>query len=333
MGNKSYKEALLKSGIPLEYEVFKALEANGLITDFEYSYLKSDENLIQKEFSYDLSASMVSLQDSLNFTELMIECKYKVNDTNWLFIPEKWGGPHEIYPLDFIHVCDYFSKEKSKLMNDYHYPKFAMPCNKGVEIYGNGNTNEKTIVQAVSQLSYAFAEHITNSFEHQIFELMGKHETVFNIIPIIVTNANLYRLKPDTMISNIKKSVDISDIAEKEDFLMYKVNRSVKLEELNYQIITDFLAQLSDNKIKERFNTFTNNLNHFAQVLSKYPRSILILHWDEERQNLGKLIEYIKSAINPSLEVFQMLAKKQNESFLSIDAALKKHKQKGKTIK
>lgn len=49
----TYKKALLKSGLPFEYEVCNYLRKNVFIVDFEYPYIKEDENGIQKEFLYD----------------------------------------------------------------------------------------------------------------------------------------------------------------------------------------------------------------------------------------------------------------------------------------
>ena len=48
-GNK-WKDFLLKSGLPLEYEVKELLDKRKCISSFEYSYLRSDENKIINEF-------------------------------------------------------------------------------------------------------------------------------------------------------------------------------------------------------------------------------------------------------------------------------------------
>ena len=83
----AYKKALLKSGLPFEYEVCNYLRKIGFIVDFEYPYIKNDENGTQKEFSYDLAASYSTIGHYLDF---QIECKYKMEpDTIWCFFPNE----------------------------------------------------------------------------------------------------------------------------------------------------------------------------------------------------------------------------------------------------
>jgi hypothetical protein len=315
MSEKSFKEALLKSGLPLEYEVNTFLKSLNFISDFEYSYLKYDENNIEKEFSYDISASLIKDPHYLDF---MIECKYKVENTNWVFLPEDRGGPNEIYPLDFIHVIDHFSKTKSPVYNDYIYPELCPPCTKGIELYGNGNNNDKTIEQAVSQLSSAFAEKIADAFMHQIEELMV-HEMIFYQIPVIVTTANLYRLKENITIKEIKESDNFETIADHTDILMYRVINGPLIQNRNVEILSTYLQSISQEKLKDRFHCFTNDMDHLAQVLAKFPISIIILHWDENHDSFKRLIKYVCNTIEPDEETLSILKRNIEEREIKIN--------------
>ncbi|MBI5573834.1 MAG: hypothetical protein HY919_04695 [Elusimicrobia bacterium] len=114
----TWKEYLLKSSIPLEFEVKKFLDSKGCISDFEYSYLRTNENNASKEFSYDIDASYICDE---HFVELMIECKYRHQSTKWVFIPEKYVVLHEVYPNSFMHPNDHFCK-KNKFLYSNSFP-------------------------------------------------------------------------------------------------------------------------------------------------------------------------------------------------------------------
>ena len=57
--SKSWKESLISSGLPLEFELVKRLEAKGCLADFEYSYFRLNETNIERQFSYDVDAAYI----------------------------------------------------------------------------------------------------------------------------------------------------------------------------------------------------------------------------------------------------------------------------------
>ncbi len=90
---------------------------------------------------------------------------------------------------------------------------------KGIELTTSGQ-NPKTITQAVNQLSYAMVEMINDSMLHQYEKLLSTSDFIFYNVPIIVTTANLYRLRENITIDKIKSSDEISELATKEDYLV-----------------------------------------------------------------------------------------------------------------
>lgn len=57
--SKAWQQTLLSSGLPLENDIYAHLAKRGCIGRFEYSYLKPDENSVDREFSYDVDASYI----------------------------------------------------------------------------------------------------------------------------------------------------------------------------------------------------------------------------------------------------------------------------------
>lgn len=306
----TYKKAILKSGLPFEYEVCNYLRKNGFIVDFEYPYIKDDENGTQKEFSYDLAVSYISIDHYLDF---QIECKYKMEpDTIWCFLPNENAYMLDINTTSFIHEVDAFCKKKDLLKHTSDFPSLAPICIKGVEIYGKDQANEKTIVQAAYQLSGSFTEKIIDAFYHEINLLLVK-DTIFYQIPIIVTNANLYLLKTDITTEDIKKSDNIESIAQKHNILLYTPHIDLIQKNKNFQNLYSFLLNIPQKTIKDKFKTFTNDIHHFSEVQSEPPRLIAIVHWDKEGKNLQELIDYVKKYVWPTQEIKDMLLTKARE--------------------
>jgi len=174
MTNNKWKDYLLKSGLPLEFEVKEFLNTKKCISSYEYSYLRHDENEIINEFSFDISSSYI--QEN-HFFKLMIECKYRDSSTNWLFLPGVYGGPSELGKTSFLHPCDHFTSYEKFPFKYPELPPIGKPCQKGIEITSDGQ-NPKTITQAVNQLSYAMAEMITDAMTHQVEELLSSSEFI-----------------------------------------------------------------------------------------------------------------------------------------------------------
>jgi hypothetical protein len=151
MGKNSWKEHFLKSGIPLEYEVKKFLDTKACLSNFDYSYLRRDEDRIENEFSYDIDSSYFKPS---NFIELMIDVNIRQAQLD--LIPEEYFGYGKW--LQLIYASNDHFTQQYKFMFKYDWLMlWLLYVLKELEIFSSGNNN-KTITQAVSQLSYAMAE-------------------------------------------------------------------------------------------------------------------------------------------------------------------------------
>lgn len=76
-GNK-WKDALLKTSLPLEYLVADKLSKHGFLVVGEFSYSRSNEQGIDTEFSIDLLANKFlekRKDDAWANLSLLVECK------------------------------------------------------------------------------------------------------------------------------------------------------------------------------------------------------------------------------------------------------------------
>lgn len=304
MAEKDWKHYLLKSGLPFEYEVKECFAKNNCQVWDEYSYVKMDENNLEKEFSYDIDVNYWDLSGDNSFT-FLVECKYKSETTKWFFMPDPYSFQSELNQNSFLHPIDYFS-EKKFLFDSPPYYSIQEPlgpfCLKGIEIYQN-QFLELNIFKAINQLSFAFVEQVISSIQNQI-EIEHFYKTTFFNIPIIVTNAELYIINKNVTTEQIEKAENIDTISKKEDFLLFHNKIGESLKKYNFNAISSYFAITDEELVKSRNQSFTDDINHFTSVISKNycPEIILIMHHDKEHNNYKKLFDYINFIIKPSDE-------------------------------
>ena len=305
--NTKWKDYLLKSSIPLEYEVKKIFDEKGCVGSYDYTYLRRDENEVINEFSYDLDLSYIKNE---HFFELMVECKYRDISTNWIFIPEKYRWLDDIESYSFLNPNDHFNK-KTKFQK-LEYEIIAPLCGKGIEI-NSGGTNPKTITQAVNQLSYAMAEKIVSGMEHQIDELLGGSEFIFYNIPIIITTANLYRLNENVSIEQIKKAKDIIQVTSKEDCLILKTPNGKHLENYNQKIFQNFIEKRGLEFLNKKLNSFNDDIRFIFSVIAQNysPSALAVINFSEQSKGIDILFNFLDEVVKPSKETLNKTKRKE----------------------
>ena len=327
--DSKWKDHLLKSGLPLEYEVKQFLDSKGCVSNAEYSYLRQNEHNALTEFSYDIDSSYI--KDGF-FIDLMIECKYRHDSTKWVFLPEEYGGMDEIEPTSFFNPNDHFTT-KNKFIFDSSFPKFPINlgplCSKGIEIASDGQ-NPKTISQAIAQLSYAMAEKFFNGMRHQVDPVLKTHfgETLFCNIPVIVTTANLFRFNQNISIDEIRNAENIEDISTKEDILVIKTKPSIELEQHTFSTIQKLIGSHNRNLFKEKLNSFNDDLGFVISAIAQQdaPSCLVVLHHSKDNRGLNKLFSFIDRVIKPDQEIFDLMEaerKRFDEMTKAIDKKIK----------
>jgi hypothetical protein len=306
---KPWQQALLSSGLPLENDLRAYLTSKGCIANFEYSYLKPDEHTVEREFSYDLDASYIK---GHHFIDLMVECKYRYPGTRWIFTPDEYAGSGELYPNDFMHPFDHFIKGKFRFSGSF--PRQLAPvCSKAVELLPDG-TNEKTIVQSLSQLAYAFAPKVTSAIEHQINRWLVDDHIFYNV-PIVATTAQLFRMKDGVRIQNIRESKELEEIAVLSPCLVMNYTAGAELYRYNVDTFNALLARTDLKKLKAALHSHTKDLSHFFSVLANHycPRAIVFVTVDEAQSGFEQLFAYIDELIKPSTGLLAELAAQERE--------------------
>lgn len=316
MAEKTWKNYLLKSGLPFEYEVKECLIKHNCNVWDEYSYIRSDENNLDKEFSYDLDADLWSLKGN-HCHNFMIECKYKTEPTNWVFLPDPYSHQQEVNSASFMHPLDYLINNQF-LFTHPPYDKLKPPlgpcCLKGIELFKDSFV-ETNIYKAINQLSYAFADKLVACFENQ---LKFKHtaSTLYFNIPIIITNAELYLLNEQVKTTDIQDSEEITDISTRHDFLMFHNKSSEALKRYNHGLLSDYFASIDKETFQQRNKSFSEDIDHLVNVIADHycPQVILIMHHDKEHANYQKLFDYLSFFTEPSAELTEAIKKAREDA-------------------
>jgi hypothetical protein len=213
---KSWKEHLLSSGIPLEHSVAETVRSLGLTGPTEFKYERPNELGVPTVFSVDVHTSHVDTRYNQVWIDFFIECKYRHDSTNWVFTPEEDNYMNfEFGDRDLYNVLDEFSDgfELTAFPNPPDHSSRYPLCSRGIEILPQG-PNPKSIDQAVQQLAYAVSDQTAEAIRHQMDHMLGHPSPVWLLVPIVVTTASLWRIRPGQTLDMIRNATDIDAIAE-----------------------------------------------------------------------------------------------------------------------
>ena len=227
------KEGLLKSGLPLEFMVARALAS--LSSELPHPLINMGEYLFERPgsalphsvdflFTHDLD---VKNRDFLQLV-FLIECKYRTRGTTWFFMQH----PHNDAGMEFF-VEHFFAKGKC---DRHSFPSLAPPlgleqvclAGKGVEVYSTGQKNERSIRGGIHQLMFAASNMLIRAFlRHEVMiETMRKRGIGIKgrsfhslVCPILTTSAQVCFLKEMT-VEEIEKSKRLEDIAQTENMIV-----------------------------------------------------------------------------------------------------------------
>lgn len=225
--DNKWKDYLLKSSLPLEQIVSEKLERQGFIGVGEYSYIRLNEHGARTEFSVDLHAFELiprAEQDEQFWAILnvLIECKYNYPGVKWVFTPH----PSEsVIVVGCITALDSLCTERL----DDEIPWIEDPlymldnqlpyCNRGIEIHGSG-ADPNTILRGLNQLRYGLPNLVAQECANQIRTSNDEDLQISFICPILVTTANLYRLKTGIDLEAYQSATSLTDIADEVDALI-----------------------------------------------------------------------------------------------------------------
>ena len=292
---KTWKDFLLRSSLPLEYSVTETLRKLGVISPSEYKYEKPNEQGVVTTFSIDVHGTTIKNEEKLGI-ELFVECKYRHQGTKWVFTPKSFES------LRFTDFKDTFIsldalcqswKIDNKLINSFS-ENYDL-CGKGIELYNDG-ANPKSITQAVSQLQYSLVKKVAEAMEDQFDEVLGNPDQIHIFVPIIVTTAELWRLNVGTTIEDIHEAKDLCEVASETDFLLIHEPPDNDLNRYTNKYLMDFFGE--DEKVAMTEALRKNNAGVFSfntyvrRFARTYPSIFAVIKYDSLDKRLGNMLNF-----------------------------------------
>jgi hypothetical protein len=308
MSKRSWKDHLLSSGLPLEYSVTQIYERLGIWRPAEFHYERDDENGISRIFSVDVSATDLDINTNL-WVEHLVECKYRHDGTQWIFTPREyepyWLGPNfaDLFVgLDAFCSDRKFNYEALSKFNDNYFL-----CGKGIELMPD-DANPKTIEQAIQQLRYAVVAKAVASIDSRFNPPSEeKLAPLVVIVPIIVTTAELWRLKPGMTVEQVRSANELRDVAENHELLVIlqeptEVDSRHARSAFARRFRSDGYALLDAaiKNVKPR-SGFQNFINTFA---ARKPSLFIVISYSRIESALANLHRFFthKSIITPRVK-------------------------------
>ena len=222
--SQKWKDKLLSSSFPLEFEAMRCLADKGFYVSSDFSYSRLDGGT-QKDFSVDVEArAFTPFGEENNLTgtvHLLVECKYRKDGTSWLFLPDP--NEPEFSPFTIgqtIRAVDNFSKNvlapNSVVLFDENLPF----CFKGVEIdLINASAYDKEIKHGLNQLHYALPSLLVSEINSSTWASIDPGRPFF-ICPILLTTAPIYLAKDSFSVDLVKASSELIEIADRVPYLI-----------------------------------------------------------------------------------------------------------------
>jgi hypothetical protein len=214
MSRKTWKDHLLASGVPLEHSVARIFEELGLRHPKEFRYERKNEVGIPQVFSVDIHSAHIDKERNF-WLETLVECKYRHDGTKWVFTPRDYEasfGPKFAQLFVTLDQCC-----PDRVLDREAYTKFEDKyplCEKGIELLPE-DANPKTIEQAVRQLRYAVVANTVSAFSAQRSGALNNPGVpIFVIVPIVVTTAELWRLRTGTTVEDVRRAEGIGEVAD-----------------------------------------------------------------------------------------------------------------------
>ena len=319
--NKSnkWKDALLRSSLPLEHLIAQKLSKSGIYVSGEYTYLRPNENEINTEFSTDIWAfnfleENCGEEEFLACCHFIIECKYCHPGKKWIFSPHL--DDDDTLDVGYINIFQDLCVKQVNASLLKSFDQTLKYCIKGVEI-DEKECNPEPISKGLNQLKYAAVQLSKNCITNQICAFHDEELRLEFLCPILVTTASLYVIKDNLTLNDFQGLNDVEDIAEKVNFLVVNQINGVQIDKYIEKIkseLCDTYKQI-DTRLKEIDEILNNsdyqgyhmsNVFFLKEQLGRASTRILVVNYEHFEECINSIFDTIKNT-NSTLKRYAIL--------------------------
>jgi hypothetical protein len=324
--SNKWKDALLRSSLPLEHLIAQKLGQSGIYVSGEFTYLRPNENGVSTEFSTDLWAftfleENAEKEDFWSSCNFVIECKYTHRSVKWIFSPHPLKDD-ESFEVGYINTFQDLCVKRIDRNLLYKFDEDLNYCIKGIELQEK-DCNPSTISKGLRQLQYAAVQLSKRCMSSQICTVHDEELEIVFLCPILVTTAPLYVIKQNLGLDDFYNAEQIEDVAEKVNSLI--VHQDIGIQQDKY--IENLSREFCDKhkEVNARLKDLDRALKdsgyegyHMPDIfflkekLGRASTRILVVNYDHFETCLDNILEIIKSAL-PTLKRYAVL-KYDNEN-------------------
>jgi hypothetical protein len=302
MAKGKWGESFLKSGLPLEHLTLVTFKSLGWVcsTDIEYSRYNRDK--AQSWFQLDLEAEC-TLANNDTTLSFLVECKYHDLSRFWFFLPhgaDRWNFNDRV-----LNCAPYQTlvEPRSRSMLD-----LAPTSIWGIVVSEDGTKQDNAVHTAMQQIVNGYVPRsLSGMFGYNIDYRIVREEYIADFlprvtafVPMVVTNARIFRLKPEiTDLGAIREALSPEDIADELEWTWSYHDVSMSLLERNWDLIYTHMEE--EAEIIYHFPLITERLNSFADR----PNWVAIVNIKSLAKAVGNITQHFQSL--PTLKVEDVL--------------------------
>lgn len=223
-GPHKWKQALLMSNMPLEFEAAQLLSREGFAinSDFRYGFHEGER---QRDTAIDLHArlrmGLTEDDDSGIPLELLVDCAHRAPRSAGLFLPDlNPEGLSPASPGHTLRMVDQFSPfvigAEAVLGFDQDLPL----CYKGMEInLDTGEVDEGVFRRGVWRLQNPLPRLVSENIHVQLTGARHRNRP-FLFCPVLLTTAELYVMRADVTLQQISDAEDVREIGTRTPYLV-----------------------------------------------------------------------------------------------------------------
>lgn len=291
MSGSKWGESFLKSGLPLEHLTQVTMRSLDWYcqTPLQYSRLNREKQEVW--FELDLYATAPKINKSTELA-ILVECKYHDLSRYWFFLPHQSSGRWEFD--DRVLNCGPYQTLRKPRVNTL-LPLAPMSTG-GIVVSQDGTKQDNAVHTAVQQLVNGFLPccldqmfmyniDFTNTVDPS-YELQFTPD-VTALVPMIVTNATLYRLRSDvTDLDAIRNASAPIDVADEVPWTWYYHDTPVQMWDQNSNTI-----KIHKNRYRELVYRFPGVEDSLHQFVNR-PNWIAVVNIKDLARVAARLFEH-----------------------------------------
>lgn len=243
MSSKKWGESFLKSGLPLEHVAALAVRSQGWWVQSNIEYQRELGNTQARSFELDLLA-MTPTQNNGSALSILAECKYHDMSRFWMFLPSD-SPPHAV---NESRLLNFSPIQTLRQLVGRTFSGLAPFSSVGVVLSHDGQKQRNAIHIGMQQLANAFVPYwlpqTLQSLDAFAISTPTDEESLAHaIIPTLITNAALFRLRPEiTDLSTIRDAGRPGDVADPIPWTWCRFNASNALRASNERLFHQLLS-------------------------------------------------------------------------------------------